>query len=237
MTKISIDSASWQQERQSRGLSDLARRFEWRLQWEKNQFENRQVYTQAKVSESGLGSTLSENIVQQDVTMKDAQIDQYFISNDHSTAKVDIAQQQECFTAASSTKYVRAAVGAKSTVNMLTAIAPTAVNNMTNFSATNQHEVSQFCQNRPSVVTACALTPGVHIYKVNNSVEIAFRSSNFTQKDGLKIIDRLKKDLFSLGLSLTRLTLNGELFWQSQSNESQTEDISSTDSDSLEKIY
>ncbi|MET0043103.1 MAG: hypothetical protein ABW100_06250, partial [Candidatus Thiodiazotropha sp. 6PLUC3] len=59
MTKILANHVSQQQEQQLSGSADLARRFEWRLQWEKSQLENRPEYHQAKVVSDKLSTDSS----------------------------------------------------------------------------------------------------------------------------------------------------------------------------------
>lgn len=184
---------------------DLARRFEWRLQWEKTQLENWQSYqspdqptNSSKANETGR------------VSRTDINTFSYTSSGESDSNKMSQKYTTETIIANSSEN--------KSVTNRVHA------NSKNNFVVNNSSET---LLKRTTAISKQTTTPptfsgtylqykkpnsmNMHIYQYEGGVEIALRDKEIKNKKGIELIENLKNDLAKLGLNLTKLKLNGEV--------------------------
>ncbi|MET0119606.1 MAG: hypothetical protein ABW124_01060 [Candidatus Thiodiazotropha sp. 6PLUC9] len=237
MTKILANHVSQQQEQQLSGSADLARRFEWRLQWEKSQLENRPEYHQAKVVSDKL-STDSSNQGQNKRSaerLQESQFKTFLIPSDVSLENNKLSQIQRISTTSGVVKGDGPITKDFGIANMLAATFPNS-SYSSQLNSSVQQKSTQYVRTMPTVVSAQQLSPGMHIYQSEGTVEVAFRSTRLNEKEGMKLIAALKKDLASLGLVLSRLTLNGELVWHSELDEMQMRALSCSDEATVARL-
>ncbi|MES9990003.1 MAG: hypothetical protein AB2603_20045 [Candidatus Thiodiazotropha endolucinida] len=237
MTKITFDPATYQAERHAGSPMDLARRLEWRLQWEKAQVDNwrtsrHEGMQQADVTELPVESSKGslrikhEAFTQSQPTsnkMSDVkgqgnsdQLDRY-----QSKLRCDSPNQKEArFTTAYTVIAPAGGEGAGRPFFVTPKTPPTVRVTPMPFNR----------QSQPAVV---------HIYQADGTVEVALRNTGLTGKNGVTLMIGLKRDLASFGLRLTRLILNGELLWETetQSPKGLARTDTNADDKPIDKIY
>jgi hypothetical protein len=234
MTKISIDPMLIQGERHTSGSIDLARRFEWRLQWEKSQLEHWQSYQQVCNQQGEQNKPQSENHISNDHTVEQLS-SRPLRADDRISGHIELKQSHQLKALQHQPANGSAmGMGGNSTTNLSAAIPSNSVDRaqqaISNSPKTMQ-QVHNMSMSRQQV------TPNMHIYQMDGSVEIALRNTGMNSKEGIKLMTGLRRDLISLGLRLTRLTLNGELFWQSESISPNHGVPSVMDEAPIDKIY
>ncbi|MES9851130.1 MAG: hypothetical protein ABW170_04780 [Candidatus Thiodiazotropha sp. L084R] len=240
MTKILVNHSPQQQEKQPSGSADLARRFEWRLQWEKSQLENRQAYHKVEVPKERINTEpLNKGQINRSTEgQQQAQYKNNLSLSEVSSKNVESVQAQRISTVNTVAKGSGSITKDTGIANMSAAILPNGSQSIL-LSEPIQQKTAQYVRamSMPSNLSTQQLTPGLHIYQSEGTVEVAFRSTRLNEKEGLKLIAALKKDLASLGLMLSRLTLNGETVWQSELNEISNGAMSCSDEAPVDKTY
>ncbi|MEW8024313.1 MAG: hypothetical protein AB2765_04790 [Candidatus Thiodiazotropha endolucinida] len=237
MTKIIFDPATYQAERHTGSPMDLARRLEWRLQWEKAHVDNWRTsrhegmqqtdVTELPVdsSEGGLrikhGAFTQSQLASNKMSDVKGQGDSDQLYRYQSKLRYDSPNQKEArFTTAFT---VIAPAGDEGTGRpfFVTPKTPPTV------------RVTPMPLNRRSQPAV------VHIYQVDGTVEVALRNTGLKGKSGVTLLIGLKRDLASFGLRLTRLILNGELLWQTETQSPKGLARTDTDADDMpiDKIY
>jgi hypothetical protein len=218
MTKVDFDMPSQQGERCAIAPADLARRFEWRLQREKSQLEQWQVRRQVSGHKMDLvgpeteRSEGGEKIAGETRTQPELHTAQLF----------DIRLSGPSHTSGPS-RGDRA--------NPLSLDCKAGLDNIAGYNAPAMGDTSiraiqtsaktlQQGRIMPMPFSRQTYSANMHIYQMDGKVEVALRNTGLKGRSGEKLIAGLKRNLASLGLVLTRLTLNGELIWQSDTNAS-----------------
>ncbi|MEJ2610283.1 MAG: hypothetical protein P8179_09380 [Candidatus Thiodiazotropha sp.] len=238
MTKISIDQVPLQQQKQNSGSADLARRFEWRLQWEKSQLEERQAYQQVGLQKEGrsIESAIAEqNPVGAEAEVLETQFLPFYLPESVSGDNTGSGQEQR-FSSTCQINSGSSIIRETGSAAVLAAITPTR-NDGLKLAVSTIPKTTQSVRAIPAALSSSSTSPGVHVYQTDGIVEVALRSVGLNGKDGVKLMSNLKKDLASLGLMLARLTLNGELVWQSDLTESHKGTSSETEEPPIDKIY
>ena len=183
---------------------DQARRFEWRLQWEKSQIENWQSYKSldsrsdsSGTKEAGKVSTTDTNSFDYDHSNSPGlrKINQQFVTtytansgeSNALNARVQLASKNSLLINSSSeTVLKRTTVNSKQTT-------------------TTQNYSNTYLQyKKPN-------TMNMHIYRHEGCVEIALRDKAIKSKRGIELLENIKNDLAKQGFNLTRLKLNGNV--------------------------
>ncbi len=241
MIKIALDSAAHQTERHANSPLDLTRRLAWRLEWEKAQVDNWQASSHASSHAGGQQVDSTESSI--------ATAEESLGERDEAFARTRPASDR--FPVAMETGQIggpdmhRSAQGCDSfgptqarLSNGQTAIAPSGVESAVRPPLINPKTV-QTVRAMPMPLNRPPLPAAVHIYQADGKVEVALRNTGLNAKDGLNLMTELKRDLASLGLRLARLTLNGELLWQTDTSMPNGLAFSDTDGDEapIDKIY
>lgn len=234
MTKIVFETAPYQSERQAAGLIDLAQRFEWRLQWEKSQLENWQAYqssseqhidAKSSVKASGEGEKEINELLSKPQSSADK------LTNASETRRSHLME-----THSGKLRFERPTLPPKSFTSAQSTFAPTKSDGARNtFCASPRAVQSGRATQLPLIRHIPSQT--LHVYQMDGKVEVALRCIGLNEKSGMKLMAGLKKDLASLGLKLTRLILNGEMFWRSEPSISINKAISDRDEYPIDKIY
>lgn len=235
MTKIAFDPAAYQGEQHTNSPMDLARRLEWRLQWEKAQLDNWQTYRQAdmqqldnsrppvEASEGGLKTT------HEAFTQRPLASDQLPVVNEtRRSGRLDMHQLKPTYDQS----------------NPKEARSPTAYTVVAPPGGEGKGRTLFISQNTPQTGRAAPIplsrqspSSGVHIYQADGRVEVALRNTGLNGKNGITLMMGLKKDLASLGLRLTRLILNGELLLQTSTTTPKGLAFTDMDEAPIDKIY
>jgi hypothetical protein len=237
MTKIVSDPASYQVERHASSTLDQVRRLKWRLQWEKAQVENWQTSPRDGIQQAGATGSPVEMSEGRPSENHEAFALNYPASNKLPTLtepghsdqsdrqqphlRYDSSGPKEAGSSTSYTAY--ASVGGEGVERpiFITSKTPPSV------------------RATPLALNRQTQPAGVHVYQVDGKVEVALRNTGLNGKDGVTLMTELKSDLASLGLRLTRLTLNGELLWQTETTPPKGPASIDTDVDEIpiDKIY
>ncbi|ODB85634.1 hypothetical protein A3194_12430 [Candidatus Thiodiazotropha endoloripes] len=184
---------------------DQARRFEWRLQWEKSQLENWQSYqSQDQLSEPNKANKTCKG------SCTDKNHLGYTTSSEKSGLKQVNQEYNTTYTANSSESRsvnTRAHIASKNSfvfnTSSETALKqPTAKSKQT---AANYNYSNTYLQYKKPT------SMNIHIYEYDGCVEIALRDKAIKNKKGIELIETLKNNLAKQGLNLTRLKLNGNV--------------------------
>ncbi|MCU7815181.1 MAG: hypothetical protein KZQ81_08225 [Candidatus Thiodiazotropha sp. (ex Rostrolucina anterorostrata)] len=235
MTKIAFDPAAYQSERHANSPMNLARRLEWRLQWEKAQLDNWQTYRQADMQQldnngppvdAGEGSlkTMHEAFAQRPLASDQLPV----VTETRRSDRLDTHQLKLTYDQ-SNPKEARSPT-------VYTGVAPPGGEGRgrTLFISPN---TSQTGRAAPIPLSRQSQSSGVHIYQADGGVEVALRNTGLNGKDGVTLMMGLKRDLASLGLKLTRLILNGELLWQTTTTTPKDLAFIDMDEAPIDKIY
>jgi hypothetical protein len=237
MTKIVYDPTAHQVERHAGNTMDLARRLEWRLQWEKAQVENwqtshHQVLQQAEAAEPP-PETSERGLKENYETFSQSRF-----ASDKWSVITELRRFDQSAIYHSKLRYDSSGSKETRTQMVQTVIAPTGGEGVGRASFITAKTASTF---RATPIPLCrqSQAAGVHVYQADGKVEVALRNTGLNGKDGVALMTGLKKDLASLGLRLTRLTLNGELLMQAETTP--PKGLASIDRDAdemaIEKIY
>jgi hypothetical protein len=233
MTKVLSDLPTVFAQKQSTASLDIARRFEWRLQWEKSHLQDWQSFQQDSTQANNIdGSPNSEQVTQNLIGSFD---ETQSIQNVKSTIyKLDLKEINQDRTFRNQHIKLMSTIINNNTTNMnFVTTTPPQSNDL--HLKVNIQKGLQY--SRLLNQSKYQSQNNLHIYQSEGRVEVAFRSAGISNKEGLNILLGLRKDLASLGLKLTRLSLNGELFWGSETPTETDRVYSSSDESQLKKIY
>jgi hypothetical protein len=231
MTKILVETLP---ERHAAGPIDLARRFEWRLQWEKAQLENWQTYQQCGEQHSNdrsLGNASGKNLNELSERLSQPGLSTGKLAGQSETGRSHLEQ-----THPENLRFKPIAIPSKSPIGKQSTIAYSYSDGMRSTFSTSPRAVHNV-RVTPVPFTQEIPSQAAHIYQLDGKVEVALRSAGMDEKCGAKLMAGLKKNLASLGLKLTRLILNGELFWASESALSISKSKLDRNETSIDKIY
>ncbi|ODB95125.1 hypothetical protein A3197_17320 [Candidatus Thiodiazotropha endoloripes] len=201
---VNLTNPSNNEENKLNSSFDQARRFEWRLQWEKSQLENWQAYQSLdfrsdsdKAKEAGKLSTTDINSLGYDSieTPGLRKVNKQYITT---------------YTASSGeTKTVNARVQLASKNSLLINNSSETVLKRTTVigkqTTTTQSYINTYLQYKKPT------TKNMHIYRHEGCVEIALRDKAIKSKRAIELLENIKNDLAKQGLYLTRLKLNGNV--------------------------
>lgn len=232
MTKVVLDILPDRGARSAIGPADLARRFEWRLQWEKSQLKDWQAYRQVGVQRtpgegpqterSESGDEAIPGIASQPCLRSDQLFDVTESGPSHGLEKPQRRLCIEPLPKNNSIPERNSITVAEATTLRSVSVSPRTVRSV---------------RATPMPLSRQAQFPGMHIYQMDGKVEVALRNAGLRGKEGEKLIAGLRRDLASLGLRLARLTLNGELLWQSDSTATQDGSATEAQHGPIDRTY
>ncbi|WP_316369619.1 hypothetical protein [Candidatus Thiodiazotropha sp. CDECU1] len=237
MSKIDFDASAYQAERAAGTSMDLARRLEWRQQWEKAQIENWQAGHHVRGRRAvGAGSSTEAGVA----GLKETDETKTQTHPALEKSSMDTEPRRSNYAGRGQSRMMYDSSGPKE-VKSATTYAPASPM----VGGGKGHGLSVSAKSLPTVRTPPPPlvqqphSTGIHIYQADGKVEVALRNTGINGRDGVMLMTGLKKDLASLGLRLTRLILNGELLWQSEAATPRGSVSADTDADEtpIDKIY
>lgn len=237
MTKIAFDPSAYQAERHAGSPMDLARRLEWRLQWEKAQVENWQASHHNGVQQTGIAES-PVDAVEGGLRDKHEVFTQSHLTSDKLPVVIEPGHSNQSDRQQSKLRYDSSSPKEARFTTVHAVIAPAGGEGAGRpFFITQQ--TSPTVQATPMPLSRQSQPAVVHIYQADGKVEVALRNTGLNGKDGVKLMTGLKRDLASLGLRLTRLILNGELLWHTETTPPKGLAPTDTDADDMpiDKIY
>ncbi len=235
MTKIVTDSSLLPTDRQTTASVDQARRFAWRLQWEKAQWEHRQTCDPGSGGgrDAGPGHCCEENEtplktsgVQSGRVVETLNQGNEILRSPHRSESSPLSDRAGVL--------VRTGTEPRPTP-MIHSVSRSEATRPD--STVRSQQEAQRSQTRLAQPSRWTDYPSAHVYQSDGKVEVALRRTGLQANEGVKLIMGLQRDLASLGLRLTRLTLNGELLWQSQTPLGNRGGSMATDDTPIDKIY
>lgn len=215
MTKIAFDPTANQADRHTSNTVDLARRLEWRLQWEKAQVESwqRSHHMGGQQTDTSKSSAEAGERCLKEQYAAFTPID---LASDRIPADTaDIPGTDRSGNYQAELVYESSLAKQSGKPSVHTVIVPADVKGAGQ-SLSIMTKTAQSARPMPMPANQQAKHAGVHIYQVDGKVEVALRNTGLNGQDGVMLMKELKSDLASLGLRLTRLILNGELLWQTE---------------------
>ncbi len=206
---------------------DLAKRFEWRLNWEKSQLEQQTQKTpenkvldgnQNRIVRSGASAVDRQSLRFQDTVVqlgKQVDIKPFAAAE---VQQLEIASQQQTVREGAQLNKLFNIGDVQARPLSVKLAVPGA-----------PESIQRFVRPQPKADTR----PAIHIYENEGEIEVSLRQSGASTPRGLEILAELRRPLRALGLNLARLTVNGDLIWQKKINIKPAETASQADSDRL----
>ncbi len=235
MTRIVSDAPHLPGEQQTTASVDQARRFAWRLQWEKAQLEHNQAQRQSELPDSGTGK-----ISTQPPEMHDRVLDRAW---DQSGLPGEEPLGDEVWHSPQSSGSPQQQAGMDRLVQPTqelqahSSVAAAQNNEGARRDASPIQRAAQAPRPQPSPASRQSAYPSAHVYQSDGEVEVALRNAGLSGNDGVKLLIGLQRDLATHGLKLARLTLNGEMFWPSEPDAQPSGLRAGTDDAPIDKIY
>jgi hypothetical protein len=192
---------------------DLAQRFEWRLRWEQSQLESWQAYQQNRVQHGDNRSspTRTEDSHKQhnkSPSQSQLSVDKQTDNGVTRLSDLSLPQQKNLNFNPSPFSQQRHNMTPSCMSSVWCDGVRSAISTAQKVTQNVRATPVQFARDMPS--------QSLHVYQIDGNVEVTLRCIGLDEKSGVKLMAGLRKDLASLGLRLTRLILNGDLFWTAE---------------------